>query len=239
MSAPSRRVGILGGSFDPIHCGHLEIGRAAESMLNLARIYVIPAHVPPHRPHAFASAFHRFAMTSIAVADQPNWRASDLELRHEGPSYTTLTLRQFHQRGYPPSELFFIVGADAFMEIASWRDYPKILDWTHFAVVSRPGHPAGALRYKLPALASRMSQPPIEPLAEMDPLIILIDAPTPDVSSTAIRQHRADGQPIDGMVTPAVQHHIEQHGLYASGTPGRRRSDATPEMGAGRLHGQS
>jgi len=239
MNAASRRVGILGGTFDPIHCGHQEIGRAAEATLNLARIYVIPAHVPPHRQHAFASAFHRFAMTAIAVAGEPNWRASDLELRHDGPSYTSLTLRQFHQRGYPPSELFFIVGADAFLEIASWRDYPKILDWTHFAVVSRPGHPAGALRYKLPGLAVRMSQPPIEPLAELDPLIILIDAATPDVSSTAIRQRRASGQPIDGMVTPAVQHHIEQHGLYTSGTPGRRRSDTAAETGAGTLHGQS
>src|SRR5262245_12117449 len=126
MSAASRRVGILGGTSDPIHCGHLEIGRAAENALNLARIFVIPAHVPPHRHHAFASAFHRFAMTSIAVAGEPNWRASDLELRHEGPSYTSLTLRQFHQRGYPTSELFFIVGADAFLKIAISSDYRKI-----------------------------------------------------------------------------------------------------------------
>lgn len=239
MSTSSRRVGILGGTFDPIHRGHLAIGRAAESTLDLARLYVIPAHVPPHRQRAFASAYHRFAMASLAVSDEPNWRASDLELRHEGPSYTSMTLRMFHERGYPPSELFFVLGADAFMDIESWRDYPKILDWTHFAVVSRPGHPAGALRYNLPALASRMLQPPIEPLAELDPSIILIDAPTPDVSSSAIRQRRAEGLSLDGLVPPAVQYHIEQHGLYASGTPGRRRSDTSLETGAGRLHGQS
>lgn len=235
MSAQGRRIGILGGTFDPIHAGHLDIGRIAERTLGLSRIYVIPANVPPHRPQTFASAYHRFAMASMAVSAHPNWRASDLELRAPGPSYTSVTLRQFHERGYPPSELYFIIGADAFADIAQWRDYPKLLDWTHFAVVSRPGHAAGGLRYRLPALASRMAQPPTEPLEEMDPLIILIDEPTADVSSSGIRQRRAEGLPIDGLVTPAVQSHIEQHGLYASAA-GRRRNDTPPA--AGRLHGQ-
>jgi len=234
-----RRIGILGGTFDPIHCGHMDVGLVAERILNLTRVYVIPSNVPPHRRQTFASAFHRFAMTAMAVADHPNWRASDLELRDSGPSYTAVTLKQFHDRGYPPSELFFIVGADAFMDIATWRDYPKILDWTHFAVVSRPGHPAGALRYRLPALAARMMHPPIEPMQEMDPLIILIDEPTADVSSTTIRERRAQNLPIAGMVVARVAQHIEQHGLYASTTPGRRRSDSPPDPAAGRLHGQS
>jgi nicotinate-nucleotide adenylyltransferase len=175
----------------------------------------------------------------MVVADEPNWRASDLELRNPTPSYTAVTLKMFHERGYPPSDLYFIVGADAFLDVTTWRDYPRILDWTHFAVVSRPGHPAGALRYRLPALAGRMAHAPIEPLAEMDPLIVLIDAQTADVSSTAVRQRRAEGLSIDGLVTPAVGKHITQHGLYASMTPGRRRSDAPPDEAAGRLHGQS
>ena len=142
MTPTSRRIGILGGTFDPIHCGHVDLGRAAERVLGLTRVYVIPSHVPPHRQQTFASSFHRFAMAGLAIADQPNWRASDLELRHDGPSYTANTLKYFHDRGYPPSDLFFIVGADAFLDIATWRDYPRILDSTHFAVVSRPGHPA-------------------------------------------------------------------------------------------------
>ncbi len=238
MTQP-RRIGILGGTFDPIHCGHLDAGRAAERTLNLTRVYVIPSNVPPHRRQTFASAFHRFAMTAMAVADHPNWRAADLELRNGGPSYTAHTLKEFHDRGYPPSELFFIIGADAFMDIATWRDYPKILDWTHFAVVSRPGHPAGALRYRLPALSTRMAHPPVEPMQEMDPLIILIDEPTADVSSTTIRERREQNLPLAGMVAPRVEQHITQHGLYSPNIPGRRRSDSPPDPAAGRLHGQS
>lgn len=237
MTQP-RRIGILGGTFDPIHRGHLDVGRVAEQTLQLSRVYVIPSNVPPHRRQTFASAFHRFAMTAMAVADHPEWRASDLELRNAGPSFSAVTLKQFHDRGYPPSELFFIIGADAFMDIATWRDYPKILDWTHFAVVSRPGHPAGALRYRLPALAARMAHPPIEAMQAMDPLIILIDEPTADVSSTTIRERRAQNLPIGDLVVPRVAQHIEQHGLYASPTPGRRRSDSPSESAAGRLHGQ-
>lgn len=238
MTQP-RRIGILGGTFDPIHCGHLDVGRVAERTLALTRVYVIPSNVPPHRRQTFASAFHRFAMTAMAVADHANWRVSDLELRNSGPSFTAVTLKQFHDRGYPPSELFFIIGADAFMDIATWRDYPKILDWTHFAVVSRPGHPAGALRYRLPALSARMVHPPIEPMQEMDPLIVLIDESTADVSSTTIRDRRAQHLSIAGMVAPRVEQHIEQHGLYSSMKPGRRRSDSPPDSAAGRLHGQS
>jgi nicotinate-nucleotide adenylyltransferase len=239
MTQQRRRIGILGGTFDPIHCGHLDTAVAAETILDLTRVFVIPSAVPPHRRKTFASAFHRFAMVAMAVTDHPTWRASDLELRHTAPSYTAVTLKQFHERGYPPSDLFFIIGADAFAEIATWHDYPKILDWTHFVVVSRPGHPAGALRYRLAGLAARMVHPPLEPMQEMDPLIILLEEPTADVSSTAIRQRRSENMPITGMVPPRVEQHIVQHGLYSASTPGRRRSDAPPDLAAGRLHGQS
>lgn len=239
MTSQPRRIGILGGTFDPIHQGHLDVGRVAERVLGLSRVFVIPSNVPPHRSHTFASAFHRFAMTAMAVAGHPKWRASDLELRHDGPSYTAMTLKRFHERGYPPSELYFLIGADAFADVSTWRDYPKILDWTHFVVVSRPGHPAGALRYTLPDLAARMADPPIEPMAEMDPLIILVDEQTADVSSTVIRERRAHDEPITGMVDPRVEHHILQHGLYSAAAPGRRRSDMSGSTEAGTLHGQS
>jgi nicotinate-nucleotide adenylyltransferase len=247
MSA-ARRVGILGGTFDPIHNGHIDLGRVAEATLNLTRLFVIPASVPPHRPQTHASSFHRFAMAALVVAEHPTWRASDLELRSLSTSYTAITLQQFHDRGYSPSELYFIIGADAFADLATWRAYPQILDWAHFAVVSRPGHPTAALPAGLPALASRMVRPPVAPAADINPLIILIDAPTADVSSTAIRERRAAGQPITGLVTAGVETHIEQHGLYAAllpvtpeipWTPGRRRNDPPSDVAAGRLHGQS
>jgi nicotinate-nucleotide adenylyltransferase len=236
MAAEGRRIGILGGTFDPIHCGHFDVADAAERTLELTRIFVVTSNVPPHRPQPQTSAFHRFAMVSIAVLDRPGWRAADLELRSDAPSYTAFTLAKFHDRGFLPTELFFILGADAFAEIGSWRDYPHILESANFAVVSRPGFRATDMRSRLPALARRMAAP--ETRARALPLIFLIDEPTTDVSSTAIRQRIAAGEPIGGLVPPRVQQHIEQHGLYTSATPGRRAMDAAEVPAAGRLHGQ-
>jgi nicotinate-nucleotide adenylyltransferase len=234
----TRRIGLLGGTFDPIHCGHVDVGVAAQEALGLARLFLITSNIPPHRPEPFASAYHRFAMVALAVAHHPTWRAADLELRFGRPSYTSATLAQFHQRGYAASELFFVIGADAFAEIATWRDYPSILDGAHFAVVSRPGSPVDQLPARLPALASRMTRTAVDGAEPPNPMIFLIDASTADVSSSAIRQRVAARHPVAGLVPPSVQHHIEQHGLYTSMPPGRRASDTADPPTAGRLHGQ-
>lgn len=234
----SRRIGIIGGSFDPFHNGHVDLGTVAQQALDLTRVFVIPSHIPPHRPQPMTSSFHRFAMAAMAVAGRPGWRVADIELRFGTPSYTSGTLQRFRERGYPPSDLFFVLGADAFSDIENWMDYPRILDATHFAVVSRPGFPVSELPHRLPELTSRMARPPLDQWTAMDPLILLIDAPTADVSSTAIRRRLAEGESIAGLVPPGVQQHIEQHGLYSSTPPGRRVSDAPPAQQAGRLHGQ-
>ena len=235
----SRRVGILGGTFDPIHRGHIELAAAAEHALGLSRVFVIPSHVPPHRVQPFASAFHRFAMVSLSISGRAGWRASDLELRTPAPSYTSATLAKFHERGFAPSDLFFLIGADAFAEIATWKDYPHLLSGAHFAVGSRPGWPAGEMPARLPLLADRMIAPPVDAATLAQPMVILIDAATADVSSTAIRERCAAGRSIEGLVDPGVQQHIEQHGLYTSTGTDRRSSDRRPETAAGRLHGQS
>ena len=234
----ARRIGILGGTFDPIHCGHVDIAHAAQEALRLSLVAVVTANQPPHRPRPSASGFHRFAMVALAVANRNGWQASDVELQRAGPSYTSGTLREFHERGYVPSELFFVVGADAFVEIGTWRDYPAILDAARFAVVSRPGYPVNEIAGRLPHLAARMTDPRSAGLAGADRSIILIDAPTADVSSSAIRRRLAAGDSIAGLVPPAVQQHIEQHGLYTSMPPGRRASEAPQTPAAGRLHGE-
>jgi len=204
-----RRVGILGGTFDPIHCGHIDIARAAEEALGLTRLFLVTSNVPPHRGEPMASSYHRFAMVALAVSSRPGWYASDLELKSDAPSYTSTTLRRFHADGYAPGELFFLIGVDAFAEIETWRDYPAILELARFVVVSRPGFPVSELRRMLPSLVDR---------------VMLIDAPTADVSSTAIRQRMAAGESIAGLVPPAVRQHIERHGLY--------------KTMSGRLHGE-
>lgn len=233
-----RRIGILGGTFDPIHRGHTDVAEAACRWIDPMRLVLIPANIPPHRPQPEASAFHRFAMAALVVSSHPGWSVSDLELRIDTPSYTSTTLQRFHGRGYNASELFFLIGADAFADIASWKDYPLILDGAHFVVVSRPGSPAGELPQRLPSLTPRMVRPPLDAITEATPSIILIDADTADVSSTAIRRCRAEGRPIAGMVDRSVQQHIEQHGLYTSEVPGRRGYDGEAGLPAGRLHGQ-
>jgi len=196
-----RRTGILGGTFDPIHCGHIDVARAAQDALGLTDIVVITSNVPPHRPAPVASSYHRFAMAALAVSNRPRWRVSDIELQSAAPSYTVTTLRRFQDDGYSAEELFFLMGADAFTEIESWRAYPDVLELAHFAVVARPGFQAAVPRGLPVALARR---------------IVSIDAPTADVSATVIRQRIAAGESIAGLVPPLVRQHIEQHGLYTS-----------------------
>jgi nicotinate-nucleotide adenylyltransferase len=232
-----RRIGILGGTFDPIHRGHVDVAEAAEKVLALTSLIVVPASVPPHRPQPVASSYHRFAMAALTVGGRPGWQVSDLELCGPQPSFTTTTLQRFEQSGYSPRELFFVIGADAFAEIATWKDYPGIFDRAHFAVISRPGHPIAALPGRLPALRERMiTQGDGRP--DDRPVIVLIDASTSDVSATAIRQRRHEGRSITGMVVPAVAQHIEQHGLYTSTASDRRAQNASTTAGAGRLHGK-
>jgi nicotinate-nucleotide adenylyltransferase len=233
-----RRIGILGGTFDPVHCGHIETASAAEATLGLTRIYVMPSNLPWHRRPPKASPFHRFAMVSLAVAGRKGWRAADLELRGEGESYTYRTLQKLHGRGYAPEELFFIIGADAFVDIQTWRQFPVVLDAAHFAVISRPGLPVSELQRRLPDLADRMIEPSIDLTIHSRPRIVLIDAATPSISATDIRARCDRKESIAGLVPDSVRQHIEQHGLYSSPTPGRRASDAGLPAAAGRMHGQ-
>ena len=235
---PDRRLGILGGTFDPVHLGHMDLADAAHKALGLTEVVLVPSNVPPHRPQPMTSAYHRFAMVAIAVQERPGWRAADLELRYDAPSFTSHTLDRLHALGYRPTELFFLIGADAFFEIASWRDYPHILEAAHFVVISRPRIPVREVAARLPHLSSRMVTRPADAVSAAAPSIILIDAPTADVSSTAIREHLAAGESIAGLVLPRVRQHIEQHGLYTSITPGGRALDAPQTSQAGRLHGQ-
>ena len=192
------RTGILGGTFDPIHRGHLEAAEAARRTLQLDRVLLLPSRTPPHRtrePHA--SVYHRFAMTALAAADC-GMLASDLELQREGPSFTALTLEALHREGHPPGQLFFITGSDAFAEIAAWHDYPRLFELSNFAVVSRPGHP---------------SVIPQSTMTNASTSVFVVEANTPDVSSTEIRRRVAAGEPIVDLVVPSVASHIERHRL--------------------------
>ena len=213
-----RRIGLFGGTFDPFHRGHLDAARAARSVLALERVLLVPTKVPPHRAESpRVSGYHRFAMAALAAADDESLVMCDIELRSAEPSYTSTTLEQLALAGYDPSELFFITGADAFAEIATWHDYPAVLDRSHFVAVSRPGSPAPQLRGRLPALAARMRAPiggVDDGRAAAETFIWLVDIATTNVSSTELRRRLAKGQPPGTYVPAAVAAYIERHDLY-------------------------
>jgi nicotinate-nucleotide adenylyltransferase len=212
------RVGVLGGTFNPIHRGHLAAARAAQATLALDRLLFVPSHAPPHRTDSLlASGYHRLQMTALAVAEVPGWKASDVELVRGGPSYTYDTLIAL-RTAEPASQFFFVIGADAFADIATWRHYPDLLELAHFVVIARPGTSFDNLRSRVPTLASRMVSCEMTPastfLSAPDPSIFLVNAATPDVSSTEIRRRAAAGAPLDGLVPDSVAAYIAAHHLY-------------------------
>ena len=201
------KIGILGGTFDPIHLGHLEAASAARRALSLDRLLLLPSRTPPHRSaEPRASVFHRFAMAALAAAER-DMSVSDLEVRREGPSYTALTLEALHREGFAPTELFFITGSDAFADVGTWHDYPRILQLANFVVVSRPGAPHVSDVIPDP-------QSPFTAVNPTTPKVLSIEANTPDVSSTDIRRRVGAGESIDGLVPSSVAGHIRRHHLY-------------------------
>ncbi|MEP7116378.1 MAG: nicotinate-nucleotide adenylyltransferase [Acidobacteriota bacterium] len=210
------RLGLLGGTFDPIHLGHRAAALAAAQALALDEVRLVPAHLPPHRPTGPRAAdHHRFAMAALVVMDEPTWTVSDSEMARAGASYTYDTLSGLHQRGLAATQIFFLIGADAFAEIATWSRYPDVLDLAHFVVVARPGVTLADVQARVPALASRLT--PAEALATRPaPGIALLNAQTPDVSSTDIRARAADGRSLSGLVPASVDRYIRRHGLYGS-----------------------
>jgi nicotinate-nucleotide adenylyltransferase len=214
-AARGKRLGVLGGTFDPIHFGHLDAADAARRALELTEVLFIPSHDPPHRstdPHA--SDAHRFAMVALAINGCPAYGVSDLELRRGGNSYTADTLRSLHAAGWKASQIFFILGADAFAEIATWYEFPAVLDAAHFAVIARPGTTLEQAAARTPALGRRIHPSPTSIDQSLETGVVLIEAVTRDVSSTSIRAHLSAGQPIDHLVPPAVARHIAAHHLY-------------------------
>lgn len=210
-----RRLGVLGGTFDPIHHGHLDAADSAQRALALDEVCLIPSHDPPHRPvDPRVSAYHRFAMVALAIDGRPGWRASDVELSRGGPSYTADTLRTLHGQGWTSTQIFFILGADAFAEIATWREFPAVLDLAHFAVVARPGTTLGAAAARTPSLVPRMRAAAASAQSMGETAIFLVEAATRDVSSTAVRARRSAGSRLDDLVPAAAARHIEAHHLY-------------------------
>jgi nicotinate-nucleotide adenylyltransferase len=149
-------------------------------------------------------------MAQLAAEGRPRWAATRIELERDGPSYTFDTLLELRKA---PSQFFFIIGTDAFSEIATWSRYPAVLDLANFVVVSRPGFTLDSLQKRLPDLADRMTTPDRFQLSAKT-RIILLEAPTPDISSTDIRRRVRSHESIAGLVPDAVADYIRTHRLY-------------------------
>lgn len=193
------RLGVMGGSFDPIHCGHLAIAEEARQRYALDAVLFVPAGEPPHKPHGQASAEQRFLMTVLATAEHPRFTVSRLEIDRPGPSYTVDTLRALKQL-YPRAVLHLVMGADMALDFPSWREPEAIMTLARVVAVTRPG-------VSLPGLRRRLAQPAMAGIE-------LIEAPGLAISSTALRERARAGFSLRYLTPDPVAAYIDKEGLY-------------------------
>jgi nicotinate-nucleotide adenylyltransferase len=196
-----RRLGLLGGTFDPFHNGHLAAADAAMVCARLGRVIFVPAAQPPHRPPAVAPAQQRIEMCRLATAGDARFAVSDIELNRSGPSYTVNTLLEL-RRLHPDDELFLILGWDAARLFPTWRRPDEVRALASIVVVGRPG--SGAPR-----------EADLKPAGLEGNGVLLCLQPTPDVSASEIRRAVAAGESIAGKVPAAVERYIAARRLYA------------------------
>lgn len=202
------RIGVMGGTFDPPHIGHLIVASEARWQLHLDVVRLVPAREPPHKPAgAPAPAARRVALLEAAVAGEPGLEVSRVELERPGPSYTADTLEAM-AAAEPGAELWFVLGADQLAGLPGWRDPRRILAAARLAVVPRAGHDARALAARIaPGRAD------------------VLDVPEIGVSSSLVRARLAAGEPIRFLVPAAVEESLRREGLVASAESGNQRKD--------------
>ena len=194
------RVAVFGGTFDPFHLGHLAVAEQAREGVLADLVWVVPAGVPPHRGPVTAGAADRLAMCRAAIEGRPRIAALELELRRPGPSYTLDTMRDLGS-GHPGTQLWVVLGADAARQTSGWHGAAELLGSYHFVLVNRAGE--APIRHA-EAIA----------LGFLPELTRVVGIDSPDISGTEIRRRVAAGEPLDGLVSPAVAVIIEERGLY-------------------------
>ena len=206
-------LGVLGGTFDPVHNGHIAAAAAAQQVLGLESIVLVPSRIPPHRADPVgANAEHRYAMAALAAAQRPGWSVSRIEIDRDGPSFTYDTLVELKQQ--TSSQIFFVLGADAFAEIATWSRYPDVLALANFVVVSRPGITLDSLRDRVPSAFPSVAPKASDGQSSAQTRVILVEARTPDISSTDIRRRVRTGESLRGLVPDPVASYLQTHRLY-------------------------
>jgi len=200
--APVRRLGILGGTFDPIHHGHLLAAEEAHHQLALDRVLFVPAGVPPHKPaRPISPADHRVRMVELAIANKPHFALSRVDVDRPGPSYTVHTLELLRARWGPGPQFFFIEGNDSLSDIACWYQPQRLIELCELAVVARPGAQIdlAGLERQVPGITGR---------------IHWVQIPLLQISSSDLRARVRAGRSISYLVPREVEDYIRRHGLY-------------------------
>jgi nicotinate-nucleotide adenylyltransferase len=201
VSSAGERLGVFGGTFDPIHIGHVAAAKNAIECARLDRVILMPTGRPPHRGPAAASPEHRLAMARLAASEDQRFEVSDIELQRPGASFTSDTLRGLRAR-HPHEDLFLILGWDAARLFSTWHEPEQVRDLATIVVVARPG--VGSPR------AEEIGAAGLDP----ERVIVCLDV-TPDVSASGIRNDVRSGRSIEGKVPPAVERYIAAHHLYS------------------------
>ncbi len=221
---PARRIALFGGTFNPIHRGHLQAALDVLAQFRLELIYFIPSALPPHkRQGQLASARERLTMVELALSGHARLLACDVEIQRQGPSYSIDTVRHFQEAASPDGRIYFMVGLDAFMEIHTWRAFDLLFAEAAFIVMSRPG--SGQWTPEMRRQVASYVQQRISPAYRLDdeakylahPALheIHLASVTPvAVASSQIRDLIRQGRSITSWVAPAVAEYIAQRGLY-------------------------
>jgi nicotinate-nucleotide adenylyltransferase len=220
------RIGLFGGTFDPIHIGHLRAALEVQQAFDLDRVFIIPANLPPHKKgHQVTDAADRLKMVELGVSGYSGFSVSDVELLRSGPSYSIDTINHFKTSSDEDTEIFFISGLDAFLEIDTWKSYKELLRQIAFIVIARP-------RFDCSDVSSRWKR--LEDFI-MDQIsadyefseqsacfihsgakpIYIFDVTPLDISSTRIRELVKSGQPITYLVPESVENYVKRRGLYS------------------------
>ncbi|WP_369308422.1 nicotinate-nucleotide adenylyltransferase [Providencia rettgeri] len=206
---------LFGGTFDPIHYGHLRPVQALAEQVGLQKVILLPNHVPPHRPQPEASPSQRLEMVKLAIENHPLFTIDTRELEKNTPSYTIETLKELRQEMGTTQPLAFIIGQDSLLSINTWHGWDEILDNCHLLVCSRPGY---AAQFTDPNMQTWLSQHKTTSpeLLNRTPhgYIFLGDTPLVNISATDIRQKLSAGDSCRDLIPEAVLHYIRQQGLY-------------------------
>ncbi|OGP86052.1 MAG: nicotinate (nicotinamide) nucleotide adenylyltransferase [Deltaproteobacteria bacterium RBG_16_54_11] len=209
-----RRTGLFGGTFDPIHLGHLRCAQEVKEAFDLSQVIFILAATPPHKlDRPIISTRHRWNMVKEAIADNPCFTLSDVEIRREGASYSIETISSYHRDLKEGEKLFFILGADAFCEIETWKDYPQLFTVCDFIVISRPNFDP----LQAPVLQSEgftKEDPGDRFLHPSGHFLYLLRVTPIGISSTGIRRVVREGRSLSYLVPKEVEKYIAREGLY-------------------------